>query len=96
MHAIFLHYIPSYRRILAVDMKYFVHPFAQLRDRIDKTNHLVTGLPLQTDIILRNRIEHHLPGSWIMSNIPIARSPRPTHITVFKSNANAAVCRSAR
>lgn len=84
--AVFPYHVPVYGRVFSVDMKNFRQPGFQLGHGVDQTDHLVTGLPLQSQIREGHRIEHEFPGEGVVSDVPIPRLPGSAHVAVFKGD----------
>jgi len=78
--------IPGDRRVFAVNVIDAVHPLAELGERIDEGNHLVTRLPFQTKSVARHRVKHHFPGSGGMRDIPLRIVPSSAHIAVLEGD----------
>src|SRR5579859_2810035 len=89
-------HVPSDGRILAMDVKDFLRPFANLRQRVDQIDELVAWLPFETEIVGGNFVEHHRPSVGIMRDVPIARRPVAVHGAILKSDFDALVSGATR
>ncbi len=87
--------VPGDGGVFSMHVKYFVSPFSQLGNRVYKLHHLMAGFPLQTKIIQRKSIKHHLPGEGIVGNIPVSSLPVTTHVAILKSQPYTFICRSS-
>ena len=81
-------YIPIYLGVFAVDVKNALDPILELWKRVNKTNHLVAWFPLQAERIAWYGIEHHLPCTRTVCDIPVTPLPVAAHVTIFESNSN--------
>ena len=76
--------------------KILARPFADLRDRVDQIDELVAGLPFEAEIVVGQRVEHHLPGVGIVGDVPVAARPIAVHRTILERDAHALVGRAPR
>ena len=64
--------------------------------RIDQIDELVTGLPLEAEIVARDGVEHQLPGVRVVGDVPVAARPVSVHRAILEREAHPLVCGAAR
>ena len=87
----FVKYIQADRRVLAVDMEHLFAVLTNMRTPINQLGHLMTGFPLEPNILSRDFIEHEFPGIGIDSDVPIALAPVASHRAIFEGDFKAVV-----
>src|SRR5271165_4278525 len=95
-HPVLANDIPTHGSVLAVNMEEFWGPLADLWDRFNEIHQLVTGLPLEPDILGRKRVEHQLPGVGIVGDVPVAARPVAVHRAILEGQAHAPAGGAAR
>ena len=89
VEAIFCKDVATDGGVLSMDVEETLRPFANLRHRVDELHHLMAGLPLQTDVVQRDGVEHQLPCGGIDGDVETAMMPDAAHVAVFKTDLHA-------
>src|SRR5690606_38489072 len=79
--------VPVDRRVLAVQVVNATDPLAELGNWIDQGNHLMARLPLETKGITGHRVEHHLPSSRGVGDVPARPVPGASHIAILERDS---------
>ena len=89
VEAIFCKDVATDGGVFSMDVEEAFRPFANLRHRVDELHHLVAGLPLQTDVVQRDGVEHQFPCGGIDGDVETAMLPDAAHVAVFKTDLHA-------
>ena len=92
--AVLADHVPAHCRVLAVHVEDSRRPFADLRDRVDQIDELMTGLPFEAEVLVREFVEHQLPSVGIVRDVPVAARPVAVHRAVLERDPHALVRRA--